>query len=781
MADYITFGNTYTEYQYITTTTVTRRVVGYRVDAAMCICLGPGVTLRKIWVGEDEAWSGSLGPGRHEVANTGNVPALGSGFIYHSGEFDQTPDPYLAQFIPAENLPGYVGFAYIIFKGVDASVLSGAGYSFDVERLTDYLSLGADRTIGDDLNPAEGMADVILNDWGTIGVPAEFVDFDSFASAGAQYAGDGLGAGFVAYSENFGVNLLSNFQTQTRSVLYVDPDTGTIRVKPLRANAFDEEAAVSLTNSNIANLQRMEKSGWSEFPTHFKVSFENRAKKYEDDYIISINPAITPTNDRSRRVSENTLSTVKTQSSAAAVLGLFMTYESSPRLEFTIQANRDAAEILPGEPFLVSWPEYGLVDYPLFATKIAEQGSTSNYVMLTCQQYDNTQVNDFFAVPEPSQHVPLNLGPQTPEAGFIISAPYYYLGRFGFEQSLEAVDNGNFPLMFPRPASEFQLFSDVRLTSDGSLIQPDIPYALHAKFAKPIKLYANVFDYITPRVTIKDVVNPDFLINQELAGVYEGTRLIYTPFEIMSYETFEDNGDGTYDLINVHRALLDTVLAPHDVDDDIVIADLRAARMPQFYDDIGDPIEFSFYSRSHKGLGTTPLVMEWEGGAFARSSAILPPTGVKINSLDTTAIVEPGEVVTFKAMHRRRERDIRLFGDAHFMEDWNPDITSDLHTFGIVLIDSAGTSHFLGSGAYGDPTTGAGVGFDTLDTTIPPTAAIGSGIVLFSGFRMEAGRTAEDQLAGLVQQSYLAEERPIYIKGPLDIVVDLSFDYEVNP
>jgi hypothetical protein len=780
MADFITFGNVYTEYQYITTTKVTRKVVGYRVDAAMCICLGPGVTLRKIYVGKDAVWSGALGVGRHEVANTENVPALGSGFIYHSGEFDQTPDPYLAQFVAAGNLPGYVGFAYIIFKGVDASVLSGAGYSFEVERLTDYLDLGSDRLIGEDLNPSEAMADVILNDWGAIGVAAELLDFDSLVTAAAQYAADGLGAGIASYNENFGVSLLNSFQTQTRSILYVDPDTGKIRAKALRSTAFDEGAAVSLDNTNLTAVQRMEKSGWLDFPTHYKVSFENRANDYADEFVSSPNPAITPTNDRSRRVSDNSLSTVKTQAGAAAVLQLFMTYEGSPRLGFTLQGNREAADILPGEPFLISWPEYGLSNFPLFASKIAEQGSTSNYVMLTCQQYENVQVNDFFAVPEPSEHVVVNLNPVPPVPGFVISAPFWYLANSGYEQSLEAVDNTSFPMVFPRPANQYQLFTNAHLTDTDARVQIDMPYALHAKFAKPIKPYANVSDYITPRVTIKDVVNPDLLVNQGLIGVYEGNRLIITPYEIMGYEEFVDNGDGTYDLLNVHRAMLDTTLSYHDVDEDLVIADFRAERvLPYIVYDYEDPVTFSLYSRSHRGLGKTALEMEYTPDK--RTNAIYAPKNVKINLLDTTAVVEPGEIVNFRAEHRQRSRDITLLADASFPEDWNPDITSDLHTFGVYLTDSDDVTHFLGSGAYGDPTSGSGVGFSTLASEIPPTAALGSATVTFFGFRMESGYTAATQLSALRQQSSFSEERPVYIKGPLDIVTDFAFDYELNP
>lgn len=781
---YISHGNTYTEYQYITTTTVTRKVVGYRVDAAMCVCLGPGVTLRKIYVGKDVVWSGALGVGRHEVANSANVPALGSGFIYNSGEFTQTPDPYLAQFVAAENLPGYAGFAYIIFKGVDASVLSGAGYSFEVERLTDYLGLGADRLIGEDLNPAEAMADVILNDWGAIGVSADLVDFASFAAAGAQYAADGLGSGYVAYAENFGVSLLNSFQSQTRSILYVDPDTGKIRLKALRAVAFDEEAAVSLDNSNISAVQRMEKAGWLEFPTHYKISFENRANLYNDESISAANPAITPTNDRSRRVSDNNLTTVKTQSSAAAALQLFLTYEGSPRLDFTLQANREAADILPGEPFLVSWPEYGLANFPLFASKIAEQGSTSNYVMLTCQQYENIQVNDFFAVPEPSQHVVINLNPLAPLPGFIIDTPYWYLAKSGIEQSLEAVDITSFPMAFPKPANEYQLFADAYLTENGSLLRADMPYALHAKFAKPVKEFAHVDDYLTPRITIKDVINPDFLINPGFFGVYDGRRLIITPYEIMAYEEFVDNNDGTYDLITVHRGLLDTAHTYHDVDEDLVVADFRTTRIIPYVGYAGDPAtSFTFRSRSHRGLGTAEL--ELEHTPTDRSNAIIVPKGLQVNFQYTTAVAEPGDIITVSTVSpRRRSRDIALFADFDSIEDWNPDITSDLHTFGVFLIDSADTSHFLGSGAYGDPSgVGTFISLTAIETQIPPTAATGSARVVVYGFRMETspGLPPADQLTVLRQQSIFAEERPLYIKAPLDIVADFAFDYAVNP
>lgn len=776
------------KYDYVTTTNIERTVVGYMLDFALAICLGPNVRLLAIYAGEDRIWSGDLGTGRHVVNNTNptNVPLLGDGFIFHSGEFDQTPDPYLANFVEADKLPGYVGVSYIIIKDVDASLLSGAAYSFEVQRMPDRLGLDDDNAIGPyDINPASAMADVILNQWGALGVDPIYVDTNYLRDAGARYALEGIGSSFVSYSENFGVGILGSLADQTRSIFYVDPESAKVRNKPLRALGFDHDAAVSLTASNITTIQRMEKDGWDEMPTHYRVDFANRSSDYENDYLTTINPAIVPTTDRARRMQQVTVTPANTQSIASKTLALMLTYESTPQLSFAVQANRVADDILPGEPFLVSWPDYGMAEFPVFATRIQEQGSTSNNILVTCEQYEHTEVSDFYGFPEPSQHVAFDMTPKPPTEALLIGTPFFFLTRGGFAQSREYLDTSSFPMILARGANEYQIVADVAVTSSGKVIREDMPFPLFARFAKRVKFYDGYFNYKSESIVIKDVVNPDYLVNQGITGARDGTRLIITEYEIMTFESFADNGDGTYTLNNVYRALLDTSVVPHDVDEPLYIVDRRLSRVMTYKVDDAETVNFTVYSRSHKGIENTGLAVEYTGDN--RSLAPIRPQNCSINAnRDGLTVVAPGETVDLSFMPRTRTHQV-IFGSDLVSggETFDSAITNDIITTAVYLIDGADNYMFLGTGAHGDA-SGANAGLSSefgMTCDIPPGAAPGSAVLLFRAVRMSplGGDPVTAQEGHILQLSHTSEQVELFILAPGDILVDLGLDYAINP
>lgn len=772
-------------YDYITTETINRKVVGYTLDYALAICLGPGVELLAIYSGDVLLWQGALGVGRTEV-NGHDIPELGTDFVFHSGEFTQAPDPYLLPIVGADYLPGFVGVSYIIVKGVDASLVSGGNLSFEVRRLPNTLALVSGNVLAEnDVNAASTMADIIENEWGAIGVDPSLIDVASFTTAAAVFAGEGIACAFANYSENFGVSLLRQIQEQTRSIIFVDPDSAKIKIKALRSDPYNPADLLRLDNSNIASLQRMEKSAWAELPTHFKVEYTNRATAYAADKLLTVNPAVTPSPTRERRVGSISLAAACEPGIAAASLALFLTYEASPQLSFTVQANRQAADLLPGDTVLVSYDEYGMTDFPATVLKVREQGSTSNAVVIELTQYENAQVSDFHTLPEVSAHVAADLSPKPPIDALVIGAPYFFLNRTGFEQPLQFYSPLSFPLVMVAMENDFQIVADVEL-ANGSLLREDMAVPLAARLVGTIAKFDGYDNYTLPSITIDNVVNAFLLIDQMESGVRAGNRFILIDNEILSYETYTDNGDGSFTLNTVYRALIDTPLEEHADNARVFIIDESNTRLIQLAVEMFDTKDLNIYSRSHKGRGRTPLAVSYTG--TNRSNAPYRPTMTMLDGVRTSVERNVDAGANYLIAFTPRPRlipGVVLSSDA-------PDVvigyetlqgTTDVITTALTMFDSLGNYFFLGTSEYGE-VTGAFSEYTPYDlrVVIPPTAAPGPARIDALAVRMtELGATpVADQETHIVQWSHGYDTIPVYVNPPVALSADFMFEYAIQ-
>lgn len=566
----------YSVYEHHTTVTNTIEVTGYRMDIALALCLGPEIILNAIRVGDVEVWRGNAwGYGWDEPGN-GNHAVMQNGFLFYGGYFDQQPSPYILANEAPENVPGYVGISYIIFKQVDTTALNGAALSFELQRLPDYLGLGDKNVLNwNDINPATAMVDLIINDWGALGLSIDDIDLQSFVEAGELFHDEGQGVAFASTAENFGSGVLAELQEQTRSIIFANPNTGKISVRPLRALRYfhSTPSPITLAEDAIVDMQYIGKSDWLDVPTYYSAKFFDRDNGFKQTELPAKNPSVPPVYDRSRRIASITFPAIATADIAQKALDLLMTYNGEPRLTAKFQCTRAVADCLPGDVIFINWSKMGLTNFPMFIQKIRETDAKTNQLVVECEQNDFQAIIGYYRGVDRPIPVAVDLTPKKIVHGRAIDTPYWLLKRYGYKQSYATPNDAEMPLFLVRAYNNYQTGFVLYNNENQAVVKSNSKYSLSAKLAMNIGEYDGFSNWKLPRLTIRDVINPHYLMNVGIDGVKRGTRLMFINDEILGFESFVANSDGSYTLNGIHRGLIDTVPGKHTANDYVTIID----------------------------------------------------------------------------------------------------------------------------------------------------------------------------------------------------------------
>jgi len=775
-------------YETETIVTYTRSVVGYTVDAAIGICLGPDVELLAIYNGKKRIWSGEA-TGRFTYAGDGKKNSiLQNGFIYRGGQFDQTPEPYLrgGQRVPAGDLPGYVGIAYIVLRTVDSALLMGADLHFEVRRLPNPLALPDNVNVikSNDINPATFVADVLLNDWGGVGINPDWIDVDNFKLAAQRYFTEHIGMSVAVAQENFGISMIREMQQQTNSIVYADPSTSLMRIKPMRADPYEETGLYELTPKTGSSIQRMDKSAFLAMPTHFAMKYYDRSSNYENVVVTNRNPGVPPGENRARRLANLDFGAVCSNGIAEAVYDLLMSTVAVPRLSMSVLADRNAADLVPGDLFLVTWPLYSMVKFPVTVRKVREQDKGSNSLVIECEQYARPNVKKFFKPAEPTKHVAPDLGSYKPTAAMVQGVTWWMVVRSGYNVNPNYPVGDDFPLFLISMANESQLGFDIYNTANDAKLLTYAEPPLSARLLSPISKLDGHVDWIIPELKIGQVVNSDILANVGLTGVQTGVRLVFINNEILAFESFTDNGDGTFSLINVYRGLLDTIAHNHAKNDTVYVLDITKLPLSGKGHKYTFEYDYAAVSHAHKGRGAYPA------DAFAlptfvaegRLDCPLRPQAVKINNTRTTAAIplainEPASASWVS--RSRMPKKIALANDGQFH---NNEIMSGYRrqAHQIELVDSVGTEFIVGDTILGD--TGSVLNnFDQnfLEFMVPAGAAPGVGILRVRCVLGTYNPATPGTPPVFDIYAYQVEEIAVYIIPEGAIVADFLYDNEV--
>ncbi len=345
----------------------------YFMSIHLGICHGPVDSLKAIYVNDREAWSGDISSelaipiDKEELFGGIRKEGGVSGIAYY---LPGGPTQTLLQNLAARlgltqaTSPGYRALTSIFFVG---DLISSRGFYWSanqpsikpiavkVARFPKTLSNNFSNINGN-ANPAHIIHECLLNkDWG-MGASINQIDQTSFAYAAELLFNEGLGLSMMWVSQSSVEDFIKEVLDHIQATFYLDPKTGLFNIKLIRDDydinnipVFDE------TNSFVSSFQR---KGWGETINEIVVTWTNPANEKEETVSLQ---DIANINIQGALISDSrNYYGVRSAETAKMLAARDLRTSSAPLASVEISVNRVAWDLVPGDVFKLTYPEYGI-------------------------------------------------------------------------------------------------------------------------------------------------------------------------------------------------------------------------------------------------------------------------------------------------------------------------------------------------------------------------------------------------------------------------------------
>jgi hypothetical protein len=409
--------------------------VGFRYYASvhMVLCHGPVGAVTKMIVGDKTVWSGAMTDGGIWI----DLPDLfggedGEGGIAGavevlSGAATQPRNGFLAAVLGGD-CPGFRGVVSVILENFMLCSMNPypKPWRFAVRRFPSTVPDANVTISGAFANPAQIIAECLVNqEWG-LGVDTSEIDMASFRAVATTLAAEGFGLcarwDQTASLEDFLAEICRIIDGQ----LQMDPTSGQYSMRLIRED-YSPAALKVLGPSNILALTDFSRPDPKELINEVVVVFEDwrtgiqQSVTEKDTAALALNPAVNST--------QFTYQAIPTQALARRVALRELSQGSSGLARCSVEANREAAGLMMGDCFRLNWPPLGIDDMVMRITRITQGSSGDWRVRLDC-------VQDIYGLPDTafseveSGWSPPDRTPRRVEEFVLYELPYYMVAQF---------------------------------------------------------------------------------------------------------------------------------------------------------------------------------------------------------------------------------------------------------------------------------------------------------------------------------------------------------------
>lgn len=535
------------------------------------------------------AWSGNVSSGDFTVNSlklfggsaVSDIEKNGQGGVFakctfYPGSPSQSANPYLESILGP--CPAYRGVSHLVWHGpsskvttVDAGKTYVSGFigtgtslrpiSFVLKRLPRSLS-NSYYDINGNANIAHVIYETLTNtEWG-MSLDPSYIDTASFLVAAQTLYTEGFGYSTVWDREAAIGTVIEDALKHADGVVYPDPETGKIvfnLVREVAQSVLDDPTqTITLNDDNGCEVVSLNENALDGTVNEVKVTFIDRANKFKEKPALAQNLA-----SARQQGSINSTKidyrgcTDPTNASKLAYRDLRAL--TIPLKRLTLKCNREAHVLRPGKVFYFESGDYKISKLLMRVAR------------LRLGEYDNSQmeieaVEDIFKFGTSVYGTPTSTGWVTPigastlPTNYLVQEAPYYLNT----------DETNRLQIFSTRTNISQLNYSAYISTDGTtytLASANESFTPAATISGT--LAQNTADVYAGSLTISplDADNLFIVGSADTGSIRNGQNLFVIKSanteEICAFETFTNNGDGTYTISNIWRGLFDTVPQAH--------------------------------------------------------------------------------------------------------------------------------------------------------------------------------------------------------------------------
>lgn len=584
----------------------------YYVTLDLALGMGPNTKITKIFMDDKLFWEGTV---------AGNAPTLiskmdatffggrkeGGGFsitgTYYPGSLDlleQPVDSLIEGLVGGTNVPAYLGTAHLAAEFYLGESPTLRKIAFVMENYSNFLALSNNGMVGEDMNPAEAIWQIMTDTWRGMGVAPDEIDIVALRAVGETLYTEGNGCSVVITAESDGKKLITELLRQIDGVAYQDPSSGKIKFVLIRDDYNPDDLPI-FDEDDVVAVKNFSRSGWDEVMGQVKITFPQLDKE-SSAVAISQDMATIATVGRLRSTTMS-MPFVYDATLANNIASRERAQLSVPLFRIELEMNRNANTLRPGSVFRLNWPEYGFVNLVLRVQEFDLGSLLDGRIVMNCLQ-DSFALNEtVFAPPSDSTWV----RPVTETADIlvydVVEAP-----RFLNNQAVFPTADGYVcPIQFagkPQAASTSYTvaFSDTAADPDPTFGNEYNYYTATGTLSAAYLETSGIATGLdtTDHIQIANAVLTPFLASVTEPEIREGSLgLLYMGGEWLAYTVGVDNGGGSFTLQNVYRGLLGTTPKTHSIGTRIWQFDLEHLSDGSFDELIeGDTVYYNLLDRN---------------------------------------------------------------------------------------------------------------------------------------------------------------------------------------
>lgn len=329
----------------------TKVTVGHRYNVGIQfgVCLGPAI-LRKVWVGDELAWSGTQSTDGDITIN--NQYANGT-FTWYTGSLTQIIDPYLTTH--QTTATAHRGFAHGVFKdGYVGQSTSIKPWAFEVTRIPNGLALSGDGSVNTlDANAMNVMYELMTDDeWG-YGYPASDMDTTQLSTDAATLLAEGNGMSLAISKATPSSQLRDIIEKQCDCRFRLDPTSGKFTSTLIR-DGYSLVGLKVADNTTVLNVEDFSRGSWEGTINHVRVQYKRRANAYADGFAPAQDMANMQVQGRKIAATYN-FAAVRNDTLANSLAWREIRSNSYPLAKARLSVNRTFWDVYVGEVILFDY------------------------------------------------------------------------------------------------------------------------------------------------------------------------------------------------------------------------------------------------------------------------------------------------------------------------------------------------------------------------------------------------------------------------------------------
>ncbi len=421
----------------------------YYIGMHMVICHGPIDKLTGIVIDRKNAWSGDMStPGNIHI----NQPNLFGGYDHEGGVIGnieycdgndaQMPNTYLQGQLGSD-IPAFRRVVSIILKqpyiGMSTYLKK---WAFEAQRIhirsdgsTQWYDAKAQ--IGDDMNPAHIIRECLTDrSWG-MGYPDDDIDDTSFMAAADTLYTEGMGMSILWSKGRRLGKFIKEIQKHINASLYISREEGKFVLKLIRDDYVIDDLPI-LDQSSIVRVANFRRLAIADLTSEVNLIYTNRANG-DAATVTARNIALS--NQQGSPVGIRVeFKGFLEPSIAAMVAARELKGVSTPLATCSLYVNQEACNMNPGDPFKLTYEQYGINQMIMRVTSLEFGSITENIVKIGC-------VEDVFGSDDVSYFTPPDSGwsdivedAVAVEYRKIQESPYFDIARKIGDDDAQALD-----------------------------------------------------------------------------------------------------------------------------------------------------------------------------------------------------------------------------------------------------------------------------------------------------------------------------------------------------